>query len=562
VSAGDRPGRVDVGALIAEAMAGRSPAELQGLLHDLLAARSLAGGMPGHPAPPSRRGPRRSEVVTYRVRVDLQGTKPPLWRRIELASDLFLDQVHDVIQIAFGWTDSHLHGFGSGPGFYGAQTERYLCPFDVAEGETGVPEGEVRLDEVLTDPADKLYYTYDYGDDWQHVIALEAVLPRTATSRRAACTAGRRPGPAEDCGGVHAHELIEVAADPGNPDHADAVLDLAAMYGDVGISSMARTAFSLDAINGALLAWDAVGTDAAPASSGLPGPLGELVSDMRTASERRLLLSLIDAAGLDQPVLVDAATAERMVRPYSWLLDRVGSDGIRLTQAGYLPPVHVAAASAELGLADEWIGTGNREHQTVPVLVLRETAQRFGLLRKHSGMLLLTACGRAVRADPAALWWHLAERMPPGSRDRCEQQAGLLLLILVAADATDDLSVTIARFLTASAWMLADGRPLTGGAAARAAWDTKAVLQRIGAFAPARPGCYDSDEPTKPASPSPEPPCGHGPQAAAVAPAPGNGRRARHLREALRASLVDTGRWPGYGRWPGGRAPRCRPPGR
>ncbi len=106
-------------------------------------------------------------------------------------------------------------------------------------------------------------------------------------------------GPAEDCGGVHAHELIEAAADPGNPDHADAVLDLAAMYGDVGISSMARTAFSLDAINGALLAWDAVGTDAAPASSGLPGPLGELVSDMRTASERRLLLSLIDAAGLD-----------------------------------------------------------------------------------------------------------------------------------------------------------------------------------------------------------------------------------------------------------------------
>jgi hypothetical protein len=179
------------------------------------------------------------------------------------------------------------------------------------------------------------------------------------------------------------------------------------------------------------------------------------------------------------------------------LLDRVGTDGIRLTQAGYLPPVHVAAASAELGLADEWIGKGNRENQTVPVLVLRETAQRLGLLRKHSGTLLLTLRGRAVRADPVALWWHLAERMPPGSKDPCEEQAGLLLLVLLAAGATDDLNTTIARLLAASGWMLEDGRPLIDRAAAQAAWDTKAVLRRIGAFTEDRRGFHDSDEPTK-----------------------------------------------------------------
>ncbi|MGH3276783.1 MAG: IS1096 element passenger TnpR family protein, partial [Streptosporangiaceae bacterium] len=60
-------------------------------------------------APPSRRGPRRPDVVTYRVRADLQETRPPLWRRLEVASDLSLDQVHDVMKAAFGWTDSHLH---------------------------------------------------------------------------------------------------------------------------------------------------------------------------------------------------------------------------------------------------------------------------------------------------------------------------------------------------------------------------------------------------------------------------------------------------------------------
>jgi hypothetical protein len=99
--------------------------------------------------PPSRRRPRRDNVVTYQVRIDLVRTRPPLWRRLELASDLFLDDVHAIIQASFGWTDSHLHRFGSGPIFYSDDTEYYLCPFEVEEGEAGVPESEVRLDEVL-----------------------------------------------------------------------------------------------------------------------------------------------------------------------------------------------------------------------------------------------------------------------------------------------------------------------------------------------------------------------------------------------------------------------------
>jgi hypothetical protein len=122
--------------------------------------------------PPSRRRPRRGEVVTYRVRIDLDGTRPPLWRRLELASDLFLDQVHEIIQVAFGWTDSHLHQFGSGPGHYGPETEHYVGPFQVEDGETGIPEEDVRLDEVLADVGDKLFYDYDFGDDWGHTIKL------------------------------------------------------------------------------------------------------------------------------------------------------------------------------------------------------------------------------------------------------------------------------------------------------------------------------------------------------------------------------------------------------
>ena len=59
---------------------------------------------------------------------------------------------------------------------------------------------------------------------------------------------------------------------------------------------------------------------------------------------------------------------------------------------------------AELGLGEEWIGKGNREVQTGPVLHLRETATKMGLLRKHGGMLLVTSRGRALRGDPTRQW--------------------------------------------------------------------------------------------------------------------------------------------------------------
>ena len=81
------------------------------------------------------------------------------------------------------------------------------------------------------------------------------------------------------------------------------------------------------------------------------------------------------------------------------------------------------------------------------MLHLRETATKMGLLRKHRGMLLATPRGRALRGDPAGLWWHLAERMPPKSTDRCEVQAGLLLLAAVAAQVPGDADAFLARML-------------------------------------------------------------------------------------------------------------------
>jgi hypothetical protein len=170
---------------------------------------------------------------------------------LELASNLFLDDLHTIIQTAFGWWDYHLHQFGSGPGPYDDQTEHYLCPFDVAEGDQpGVPEQRVRLDEVLAQVGDRLHYLYDYGDGWHLIIKLEAIIARRGTAPQAVCTAGRRPAPHEDCGGVHAYELIDAATDPTNPDHAKAVLEHARLFGEqIHPASHRPTPFNPDAIN-------------------------------------------------------------------------------------------------------------------------------------------------------------------------------------------------------------------------------------------------------------------------------------------------------------------------
>src|SRR3954462_2616600 len=77
-------------------VAGMGSKELRGVLPEVLAA-GLLGADPFSEPPPSRRRARRDDVLPYRVRIDLTGTKPPLWRRLELSSDLFLNELHEVI---------------------------------------------------------------------------------------------------------------------------------------------------------------------------------------------------------------------------------------------------------------------------------------------------------------------------------------------------------------------------------------------------------------------------------------------------------------------------------
>jgi hypothetical protein len=188
-------------------------------------------------------------------------------------------------------------------------------------------------------------------------------------------------------------------------------------------------------------------------------------------------LRVIDDAELDHPVEPDQAP-DAVVSCYRWLLGRVGS-GVRLTQAGYLPPVLVSEAMTALGWQDDWIGKHNREDQTLPILELRESAQRFGLLRKSRGQLLITKTGRTVRDDPLGLWWHLAARLPD-ARSEPERDAGVLYLLTAAAGRWRD-DVLLAEGMTILGWAERGTRqPLAPSSAFAAARDSWAMFRRLG----------------------------------------------------------------------------------
>jgi hypothetical protein len=409
---------------------------------------------------PGRRHPRRETPATLRLRVQLDGAFPPVWRRIKVASDLGLGDLHDVLQVLFGWEDYHLHRFTTGPESEPGAV--FACTADLAEAfddeDPSMPTWDVRVDELLAAPGERLHYQYDYGDNWWLTLEVEDIDDGHVPPGRAMLLEGAGASPPEDCGGIHGYRMIVAAADPTHPDHRQALAEVGEWWGrEVASDELGLVPFDPAAVGERLQALDLAGRPLVPGRVG--EKLSTLLPRVRDAETERHLRTLASTAEADEDV--DEETAARMVRPFTVLLDTIG-DGVKLTGAGYLPPAVVQTIFDELDMGDEWIGKGNREDLTVPVLQLRETAQQLKLLRKYKGRLVPTARGRELAGDPAGLWWHLAGALPVGGRDVSdpEWQASVLLLALMASGSTDNAEVIVAKLLTGLGWAVGDGQPI------------------------------------------------------------------------------------------------------
>ncbi len=155
------------------------------------------------------------------VKVSLNYTKPPIWRRLLVDSAMPLSDLHIALQIAMGWTNSHLHMFVSG-------AQRFGIPdpdFDL--DDSMIDEAGVRVGQLLKAEKQSLIYEYDFGDDWAHTIKVEKVLPFTPGETLPRCTGGRRCCPPEDVGGVGGYQdFLEKYLDSSHPEH-EAMLEWA-----------------------------------------------------------------------------------------------------------------------------------------------------------------------------------------------------------------------------------------------------------------------------------------------------------------------------------------------
>ncbi len=154
----------------------------------------------------------------YQFKVTLRGIRPPIWRRIQVPETYTFWELHVAIQDAMGWTDTHLHEFVMVDPSSGA-----ACRIGIPDEEfdTGVlPGWEVKIADFFSFENRVARYIYDFGDDWEHVVRLEKILPRQKGVNYPVCLAGRRACPPEDCGGVWGYEeLLEAIRDPNHERH-------------------------------------------------------------------------------------------------------------------------------------------------------------------------------------------------------------------------------------------------------------------------------------------------------------------------------------------------------
>jgi hypothetical protein len=151
----------------------------------------------------------------YQLNIILKHIAPPIWRRIQVAGDTTLGDLHCIVQAVMGWENDHLHVFQVGKVEYatldGDQAVTSLSARD---------EWEAQVGKVLPAVGSKAQYEYDFGDSWEHDIVVEKILPAEEGKRLPVCLAGARACPPEDCGGPYSYASFASAIrDPKHPEY-------------------------------------------------------------------------------------------------------------------------------------------------------------------------------------------------------------------------------------------------------------------------------------------------------------------------------------------------------
>ncbi len=155
----------------------------------------------------------------YQFKITLKQIKPPIWRRIQVRN-CTLDKLHEHIQTAMGWTNSHLHHFQINDTLYG---DPWLLDENFVEMNYNNSR-DTMLSKILPKSGKRFHflYEYDFGDSWWHEVLFEGCLRVEPGQRYPLCVEGERACPPEDVGGTsgYAGFLVSIA-DPDDDRHQE-----------------------------------------------------------------------------------------------------------------------------------------------------------------------------------------------------------------------------------------------------------------------------------------------------------------------------------------------------
>ncbi len=169
--------------------------------------------------PKGKSNPKAAANTVYQFKITLVESKPRIWRRIQV-EDCTLDKLHEHIQTAMGWTNSHLHQFEIFEKRYG-DPELLDDGFDEFQC---IDSTKIKMSDITPNAGKRFSfaYEYDFGDGWEHEILFEGSLQKEPGKKYPLCLEGDRACPPEDVGGIGGFdEFLEALADPKHEQHDD-----------------------------------------------------------------------------------------------------------------------------------------------------------------------------------------------------------------------------------------------------------------------------------------------------------------------------------------------------
>ena len=154
--------------------------------------------------------------MTFQCKIQLQNvTKPPVWRRVLVPSEITFDQFHHIIQDAFGWENEHMYAFS--PSGYGSSPLIEINPENDANDFSSflsrnptqkMNAKKTKISDIFNTEGQIFTYIYDFGDNWVHKITLERIAEKD-NSLSAILLKGKGVCPPEDCGGPWGYKKIK-----------------------------------------------------------------------------------------------------------------------------------------------------------------------------------------------------------------------------------------------------------------------------------------------------------------------------------------------------------------